>query len=63
MFFDDIQYHLKDEFHEEGNNIHLKGDLCRQLVFVVKGKIELQMETKSGLRLVLDELYPGANIG
>ena len=41
VFFNEIQYHLKDEFHEEGNVIHLKGDPCRQLMFVVKGRVEL----------------------
>lgn len=40
-FFDEIQYHLHDEFYEAGSEIITAGETCSSIYIVVSGEIEI----------------------
>ena len=62
-FFDDIQYHMKEEFFDKGTEIITIGENCNSIMFIVNGEVELQITDQYGDKMVLESLGQGSHIG
>lgn len=40
---DEVQYFLKEEFHDEGTEIMSAGETCKSIIFIVSGRLNLNI--------------------
>ena len=62
-FYKELQFHMADEYFEEGTEIITEGEQCKSMLFVVSGQIELLCEDVYGNDHHLGYLQQGDVIG
>ena len=63
MFFDEIQYHMKQKKYYQGDHLINIGQQCDSVVFVNQGLVEIAIEQENGDMFSLDMLQQGDLIG
>ena len=54
-------YTLRQEQFERGNVIFREGDMCKGIIFVMEGGVELS-HTEEGKSIAIDTLLPGSHL-
>lgn len=62
-FLDEIHYYMKEEFYESGTEIISAKEPCQSILFLVQGRIELQILSPTGEIYILETLKQGDIIG
>ena len=62
-FFEEVQYHMSEEYIEAGTEIISSGEIIKSIIFIVEGDISLTVFDSQGNEITLENLNQGDVIG